>query len=114
MSNSFPRRGFTMILVLHSTKLDKPIEVELPEDWHSALLNYQMDLGHKTLNETVNHLLKEYIDNHVKTLDESNPPTGGSGVPDLVKKERRHEEFQEAAKGREQIYKGLKDRSKKI
>jgi hypothetical protein len=89
MSNSFPRRGFIMILVLHSTKLDEPIEIELPEDWHEALLNYQMDLGHKTLNETVNHLLKKYIDNHVKTLDESNPPTGGSGVPDLIKKGKR-------------------------
>jgi hypothetical protein len=80
-----------MILVLHSDKLDEPIEIELPEDWYSALLNYQMDLGHKTLSKTVNHLLKKYIDEQVAKyeLDENNPPTGGSGVPDLIKKGKR-------------------------
>ena len=90
-----------MILVLHSEKLDEPIEIPLPEDWYSALLNHQMDLGHKTISETINHMLKEYVDEQIKKLEEE-------------KKEKRHEEFQKEAEKRKQIFTGLRIKGKKI
>ena len=57
------------------------IKIEITDEEHDLLLELQKHCGHRTLDETINTILKEFVRISIEKFDENDPPTGGSGVP---------------------------------
>lgn len=52
-------------------KMEK-IRIELTNEEYDMLLELQDVLGHKIIDETINHILKEYINEQVTKMEKEN------------------------------------------